>query len=146
VPRAARVLSTLCRHLVDELGASACAVSRVVGELLVQVTEHTLDGRTLMVGQGGYLIPDYPLTARVLEQGEPVALSLADPDPDPDEAALLAELGFESLLMVRLALGGKPWALVEVYGDGGRRFEAADVERAEALVATAASELASREP
>jgi hypothetical protein len=80
----------------------------------------------------------------VLEQGEPVALSLADPDPDPDEAGLLAEFGFESLLMMRLALGGRPWALVEVYADGGRRFDAADVTRAEALVSAAASELARR--
>jgi hypothetical protein len=145
VPQAARVLSTLCRQLVEELGASGCAISRVLGELLVPVTEHTVDGRKLIIGQG-YLVPDYPLTARVLERGEPVTLSLADPDPDPDEAGLLAELGFESLLMLRLALGGKPWALVEVYGDGGRRFEAADVRRAEALVAAAESELATREP
>ena len=145
MPQAARVLSTLCRELVEELGASGCAVSRVLGELLVPLTDHTVDDRKLIIGQG-YLIPDYPLTAQVLEGGEPAALSLADPDPDRDEAALLAELGFESLLMLRLTVGGRPWALVEVYGDGGRRFDAADVQRAEALVAAAATELASREP
>ena len=120
MPQAARVLSTLCRQLVEELGASACAVSRVVGELLVQVTEHTIDDRKLIIGQG-YLIPDYPLTARVLEQGEPVALSLADPDPDPDEAGLLAEFGFESLLMMRLALGGRPWSTRTADGGSTRR-------------------------
>jgi hypothetical protein len=141
VPERARLLTSLCRELVDELDASACAVSRVIGELLVQVTEHTIDDRTLMVGQGGYLIPDYPLTARVLDSGEPVALSLADPDPDADEAALLANLGFESLLMLRLSHAGKAWALVEVYGDGGRRFDAADIERAERLVGAVEQEL-----
>jgi hypothetical protein len=140
VPERARLLRSLCRELVDELGASACAVSRVVGELLVQVAEHTIDSRTLIIGQG-YLIPDYPLTARVLEDGEPVTLSLADPDPDPDEAALLAGLGFESLLMLRLSLAGRAWALVEVYGEGGRRFDWADVERAGALVAAAEEKL-----
>jgi hypothetical protein len=69
-----------------------------------------------------------------------------EPALDAAAAALLAELGFESLLMLRLSLGGRPWALVEVYGDGGRRFDAADVDRAGRLVAAAEAELASREP
>jgi GAF domain-containing protein len=141
VPERAQLLRLLCRELVEELGASACAISRILGELLVQVAEHTTDERTLVVG-AGYLIPDYPLTARVVEDGEPVAVSLVDPDPDPDEAALLAELGYESLLMLRLSLAGRPWALVEVYADGGRRFDAADAERAGALVSAVEEKLA----
>jgi hypothetical protein len=140
VPHKASLLTALCRELVDELDASACAVSRVLGDLLVQLTEHTLDGRSLVIGQG-YLITDFPLTARVLEDGAPVALSVADPDPDPDEAALLVELGYESLLMLRLSLGGRPWALVEVYGDGGKRFDEHDVKRATGLVAAAEDDL-----
>ncbi len=138
--QAARVLHTLCRNLVQELDASACAVSRVVGELLVQLAEHTVDERTLIIGQG-YLIPDYPLTARVVETGEAAAVSLADPDPDPQEAALLAELGFESLLMLRLSQRGRAWGLVEIYADGGRRFGPADMERAARLVAAAEEDL-----
>lgn len=141
MPERAQLLRLLCRELVEELGASACAISRILGELLVQVAEHTTDERTLVVG-AGYLIPDYPLTARVVEDGEPVAVSLVDPDPDPDEAALLAELGYESLLMLRLSLAGRPWALVEVYADGGRRFDAADAERAGTLVSAAEQTLA----
>ena len=140
MPSRASVLSALCRQLVEELDGSACAVSRVLGDLLVQLTEHTLDGRSLVIGQG-YLIADFPLTARVLEDGAPVALSVADPDPDPDEAALLVELGYESLLMLRLSLEGRPWALVEVYGDGGKRFDEQDFERATRLVAAAEAEL-----
>jgi hypothetical protein len=140
VPQTASVLTALCRQLVEELDASACVLSRVVGELIVQLTDHTVDNRKLIIGQG-YLIPDYPLTARVLDDGKPVALSLADPDADLDEAALLAELGFEALLMLRLSLGGKPWALVEVYGDGGRQFDDADIARAARIVAAAEDEL-----
>jgi hypothetical protein len=143
VPQAARVLSTLCRQLVEELGASACAVSRVVGELLVQVTEHTIDDRKLIIGQG-YLIPDYPLTGARARAGRAGRAVARRPGSRPGRAGLLAEFGFESLLMIQLALGGRPWALVEVYADGGRRFDAADVKRAEALVSTAASELARR--
>ncbi len=138
--QAARVLHTLCRNLVQELDASACGVSRVVGELLVQLAEHTVDERTLIIGQG-YLIPDYPLTARVVETGEAAAVSLADPDPDPQEAALLAELGFESLLMLRLSQRGRAWGLVEIYADGSRRFDPADMERAARLVAAAEEDL-----
>ncbi len=104
------------------------------------MAEHTVDGRALIIGQG-YLIPDYPLTARVLETGEAATVSLADADPDPEEAALLVGLGFESLLMLRLSQRGRAWALVEIYADGGRRFGAADISRAARLVAAAEEDL-----
>lgn len=138
---AASVLRTLCVELVRELDASACGISRVIGELLILVVEHTSDHRTLLNGQG-YFVPDYPLTAKVLSDGQPVALSLTDRDPDPDEAAILAELGYESLAMLCLSVSGRPWALVELYGDGGRCFDAADMRRAAALVAAAETALA----
>jgi len=55
------LLATTCEELVAVLDATACAVSRVVGDLLVGLDEHTLSGRPLEYGHE-YLIPDYPLT------------------------------------------------------------------------------------
>jgi len=112
------VLATTCEELVVLLDATACAISRVIGELLVGLDEHTLSGRPLEYGHE-YLIPDYPLTQDVIETGEPRQVSRLAPDADPKEAELLEKLGFESLLMVCLPSGGACWGLVEVYTEKG---------------------------
>ena len=113
------LLATTCEELVALLDATACAISRVIGELLVGLDEHTLSGRPLEYGHE-YLIPDYPLTREVVESGEPRQVSRLDPDADRTEAELLEKLGFESLLMVCLPSGGACWGLVEVYTETGR--------------------------
>jgi transcriptional regulator with GAF, ATPase, and Fis domain len=112
------LLATTCEELVAVLDATACAVSRVVGDLLVGLDEHTLSSRPLEHGHE-YLIPDYPLTQEVVESGEPKQVSRLDPDADPKEAELLEKLGFESLLMVCLPSGGACWGLVEVFTEKG---------------------------
>ena len=111
------VLNALASDLVESLDADACAISRVIGDVLIMVAERVPDERTLLHGQG-YLVPDYPQTAEVLETGVPRALTLADPDVDEAEASVLRDQGFGSLVMVPLDVNGALWGLVEVY-----RFE-----------------------
>ena len=120
------LLGTACREGVELLDATACAISRVIGDLLVGLDEHTTSGRPLAHGHE-YLISDFPLTREVVEGGEPRWVSRLDADADEQEASLLSKLGFESLLMVCLPSGGSCWGLVELYLDHGH-FEA---ERAE---------------
>jgi GAF domain-containing protein len=136
----ADVLAGLCRELVDEVGGSACAISRIIGELLVQVAEDSGPRDSLQLG-GGYMIPDYPLTAEVIRNRVARTVSLRDPDPDPGEVAVLEALGFESVLMLPLALDDEPWGLVELYGAAGRRFDADDAVRSAGIVARAAGAL-----
>ena len=135
------VLSTTCRALIELLGAQACAISRLVGELLVQIEEVVQPGRSLIIGQG-YVLSDYPLTREVLERREPRPVSVFDPDADQDEADLLRHLGYEALLMLPLVVGPEPWALVELYDAGERRFSTADAELATRVVERAAARLA----
>jgi hypothetical protein len=113
------LLGTACRELVELLDATACAISRVIGDLLVGLDEHTGSGRPLAHGHE-YLISDFPLTREVIETGEPRWVSRLDPDADEKERALLEKLGFESLLMVCLPSADGCWGLVEVYEDQGR--------------------------
>lgn len=115
------VLETACREITETLDASACLVSRVVGDLLVSLVEFSRGERAPGIGHE-YLISDYPLTYEVIERGEPRAVSLLDEAPEPSEADLLEKLGFESLLMVCMPSQGTCWGLVEVYGEG-RRFD-----------------------
>jgi len=133
------LLASTCEELVALLDATACAVSRVVGDLLVGLDEHTLSGRPLEYGHE-YLIPDYPLTQEVVESGEPRQVSRLDHDADPKEAELLERLGFESLLMVCLPSGGACWGLVEVYTQKGR-FEDGQPELVQRLAKLAGERL-----
>jgi len=122
-------LSKLADSLVEELESDACALSRVIGEVLILVAERVPDGGTLQQGQG-YLVSDFPQTEEVLQTREPRALTLDDPLVDEAEARLLRELGFGALLMAPLELNGELWGLVEVYRTERRRFTEAEIRRA----------------
>ena len=115
------LLETTCRELTETLDASACLISRIVGDLLVSLAEFSRGERAPGIGHE-YLISDYPLTNEVIAGGEPRVVSLLDDAPEPTEAELLEKLGFESLLMVCLPSGGDCWGLVEVYAEG-RSFD-----------------------
>lgn len=133
------LLSLTAESFIRLLDASACTISRVIGDLLVDLVQQQRSGKPSRLGHG-YLISDYPLTRSVIEDREPRTVYAGDPDADKSETELLAELGFDSLLMLAIDSKDEAWALVEVYGDG-RRFEAGDVERARALAAEAGDAL-----
>lgn len=125
-------LSNMADSLVAGLDADACAISRVIGDVLILVAERVPNGGTLQQGQG-YLVSDFPQTDEVLRTREPRVLTLDDPLVDEAEAALLRELGFGSLVMLPLELKGEVWGLVEVYRTSRRAFTELDVRRAAAL-------------
>jgi hypothetical protein len=134
------LISLAAGAAADLVGGKACAVSRIVGDVLVSVAEHSPSGRSLSLGQG-FLVSDFPLTGEVIERRRTEVLSVADEDADPAEAELLKQLGFEALLMAVLVVSGEPWALVEVYDGAGRRFDAGDVALVEALLARVGARL-----
>jgi GAF domain-containing protein len=125
-------LTQMADELVVGLDADACAISRVIGDVLILVAERITGGGTLQQGEG-YLVPDYPQTVLVLETRMPVALTLDDPDVDEAEASVLRQHGFGSLVMLPLELNDEVWGLVEVYRVGRRPFTAAEIERAQEI-------------
>jgi GAF domain-containing protein len=88
-----------------------------------------------------YLLDDFPLTRRVLDEREPVAASFLDDGIDSAEAFVLRSLGMNSLLMLPLVVRERAWGLVEVYDVRLREFEQADVDAARSLVSAAARRL-----
>ena len=134
------LLHTATREFVEVVDGVACAISRVVGDVLIQVAEHSRDGRTLVLGHG-YLISDFPLTESALRQDEPHCVSRLDSNADPREAALLAELDLDSLLMLPLIGPAGAWGLAEIYVNG-RRFDSDDVAGARPLAAAFGDRLA----
>jgi GAF domain-containing protein len=127
------VLSNIADDLIARLDADACAISRVIGDVLILVAERVPGGGTLQMGQG-YLVPDFPQTAEVLRTREPRALTLDDPDVDPAEATVLRAHGFGALVMFTLELNGSVWGLVEVYRRERRAFSEADIRLASELI------------
>jgi len=116
------VLTSLAEELITRLDADACAISRVIGDVLIMVAEKVPPNRSLLHGQG-YLVSEYPQTGEVLATGVPRALTLDDHDVDDSEASVLREQGFASLVMTPLLVGGETWGLVEVYRIEPRPFD-----------------------
>jgi GAF domain-containing protein len=133
-------LRQLCETLVRQPGVSASLVSRVIGEMLIEVAECSTTGASLRSGHG-YVIESYPVTREVITKREPRTVSLHDPAPDPAEAGLLRELGYESLLMYPLEVAGECWGLVELYREHGEAFSSDDVQRLQSLLAPAEQRL-----
>jgi GAF domain-containing protein len=133
------LLSATASELVHRLDADGCAISRVIGDVLILVAESAPEGSTLQLGQG-YLVPDYPRTQEVLATREPYTLTLADDVVDPEEASVLRELGFQSLLMLPLDLGVNRWGLVEVYRSAPRPFNTDEVRIAREIIAKASAQ------
>jgi GAF domain-containing protein len=126
------LLAATARAYVELLDAPACTISRVIGDLLVDLMQHQKSGNPDRLGHG-YLISDYPLTRTVIEERRPQTVSRDDPEPDENELKLLRELGYDALLMVAIEGGEGAWGLVEVYGEKGRRFKDEEVELAQDL-------------
>lgn len=131
----AQLLSLTAEALVNVLDVPACTISRVIGDLLVDLVQHEREGKPTRLGHG-YLISDYPLTRAVIESREPEIVYAGDEGADEAEVSLLVELGFDSLLMLAIEAENGAWGLVEVYGND-RRFDATDVQVAKAIVAEA---------
>ena len=123
----------LCEQLDADVGAAGCIVSRVIGDVLVQVAEHAPDGRTFQLGRG-FLVSQFPATAEVLSGTEPRAVTLEDEAADPAEAAVLRDLAVRAVLMLRLGQGAPAWGLVEVYRVEPPRFTEAEMQLAAAVV------------
>ena len=120
-----RLLNATCVELVALLDASRCSISRIIGDLLVELSDHLRSGEQPKLEL--FLVSDYPLTQEVIEAGEPRVVVRSDPNADPAEADLLERLGFNSLVMLPLRSRGQNWGLIEVYADD-RTFAQEEIE------------------
>jgi GAF domain-containing protein len=110
---------------VELLDAARCSMSRIIGDLLVELSDHLRSGESRPLEL--FLVSDYPLTQEVIEAGEPRVVVRSDPNADPAEAELLGRLGFDSLLMLPLRSRGQSWGLIEVYAND-RRFADEEIQ------------------
>jgi len=135
-------LAGLARQLTEFIDASACLISRIDLE------------RGTVNDCAGYARPphrwertaeehplsDFPCTAGVVETGAPYVCTASD--AEPTEMRLLVELGYRSLLMLRLDVDGEPFGLIEIYDERRRRFEAGEIRLCSALAGEAGAMIA----
>jgi GAF domain-containing protein len=123
------LMRTAARLAAESLRGDGCAISRILGDVLVELAEFAGTRETLYLGHG-YLVSDFPLTREAIELREPRTVYAPDADADAAEVTLLHELGFTSLLMVPICAANVVWGLAEVYRDGIHRFVNTDAEEA----------------
>jgi GAF domain-containing protein len=123
------LMRTAARVATEAVDGDGCAISRLLGDVLVELAEFAGKRKTLYLGHG-YLVSDYPLTRQAIERREARTVYAPDPDADPAEVALLDELGFTSLLMVPICAADDVWGLAEIYREGLHRFVNTDADRA----------------
>jgi len=122
-----RLLHATCVEFVELLDVSRCTVSRIIGDLLVELSDHRRSGESHPLEL--YLVSDYPLTQEVIDTGEARVTQRSGPNSDPSEAALLERMGFDALLMLPLRSRGQNWGLIEVFSDT-RPFAEKEIELA----------------
>src|SRR6266850_311159 len=98
------LLGATARTYVELLDAPACTISRVIGDLLVDLMQHQRSGTPERLGHG-YLISDYPLTRAGIEERRPQTVSQDDPEPAENDLKLLKELGYDALLIFAIEGG-----------------------------------------
>lgn len=125
-------LDAAAMRIVTLLGASACTISRLDSDTLVD-TAGWAPGGWELEREVGYHISDYPTTAEILRTGVPRVLGLAQPDVDPGEALVLHRVGMRSVLILTLGSPPRPWGLVEIYAVRDRAFGEDDIAVAQLL-------------
>jgi hypothetical protein len=106
------------------LDADIASLMLVDDDMLLQISDEEQ-------GQGRrWHLDEYPATRELLDARVPGQIVVGDAASDPDEVAELQRLGYNTLLMVPMAVGGGRRALMEVYRRYSQAFTSAEVDRA----------------
>ncbi len=117
----ATLLQQVCRHIVERLGASSCALSHydpAAGMVVTWITyaqEPERESAILLEVGESYHLDEYPATRRVLQEQTILCVQRDDPQADPAERAYLEQADQRTLLMVPLVVNGTTVGLLELY-------------------------------
>ncbi len=126
-----QILQLATEEMRSQMGGDFCAVSRWDRgtNCLNIIAVAAAPGRDVPPSwYHTYDLQEYPLTAAVLEDGEPVLCRIDDPALDPAEKAFMEEGGISILLMLPLIVEDQTIGLIELMDTRvGRTFEPRDV-------------------
>jgi|1186.fasta_scaffold04073_2 putative nucleotidyltransferase with HDIG domain len=135
----AEMLAGLARQLTEFTDSTACLISVVdlPRGVIRNRAGYARPPHRWSPSAAEHPIAEYPRTQAVIETGRPYICVRGTADADPSEAKWLRRLGYTSLLMLRLAVDGEPFALIELYDERSRRFAGGEVRLCQALAAEA---------
>jgi EAL domain-containing protein (putative c-di-GMP-specific phosphodiesterase class I) len=125
----------------EELNAAARLIERLLhaDEVTISRAAHderyiqSLTDHDMEVAGTRYSFDDYPTTEHVIGSQKLGQLVVGDPAADPAECALLAGLGYASLLMVPIVLRGQTIGLLEVFRSEARPWTSREIDTARVL-------------
>jgi diguanylate cyclase (GGDEF)-like protein len=108
-PELGRLLAGM---LAEASGADACVISRMDESSSYL---HTLGVHGAIDARPSCDVSGYPLTRRVLRDGEPAVVQVSSSDADPAEVRVLVDIGARTVLMLPLVHLARSTGLVELY-------------------------------
>jgi GAF domain-containing protein len=134
-----RALRQLMVQVMHDLDLAWCVISHWdrTGEQVVTVAEC---GDVIWPREAGasYPVADYPATAHVLHQRQPIVVRLDDPLADERERALFEEEGWGAMLSLPMMVRDEVIGLVELFDRQPRSFTTAEIELSQTLANQAA--------
>lgn len=116
----AELLQKIAMHLIKVSGADHCAISAYEPRppRLITMAQYRASGEvTPELAEGVFYLKDYPLTDKLMRNGEVGIVRVDDPQADPAEVKLLKLEQHHVLYMFRLDVSGTPVGLLELYSD-----------------------------
>ncbi len=131
--RLEEVLELAAERSLEALGGASLSISRWDAEAgllhtLVNVGDLSPSEERFPEDET-YSVDDHPSLQRLMGEGEYAIAAVDDPETEASQRELLARLGKESSLAVRMILAGKPWGELELMTAPGQpRVSEGDVE------------------
>jgi len=131
----------IARHIALAAGAADCTLSTWdrPGDRVVTFAYFPPDQRGTI--EAFYDLAEFPATRRVLVEGEPCYVDVADPASDPNEVLYLRTLGQKSMVILPLVVRGESIGILELTSTRSAAFNDQSIELAQLLAREAAVSL-----
>ena len=135
------VAGIIARHIANAAEVANCTLSTWdrTNDRVVTFAYYPPDRNAII--EPTYDLAEYPATRRVLMEGEPCFVDVADPASDPRELAYLASVGQRSMVILPLVVRGESIGILELSSTRSLAFSERSTQLAQLLAREAAAAL-----
>jgi diguanylate cyclase (GGDEF)-like protein len=135
------VARIIARHIAVAAEVADCTLSTWdrLNDRVVTFAYHPPDRGALI--EPTYDLAEFPATLRVLMEGEPCFVDIADPESDPREVGYLKAVGKRSMVILPLVVRGESIGILELTSNQSFAFSERSTQLAQLLAREAAAAL-----
>ena len=135
------VAGIIARHIANAAEVANCTLSTWdrMNDRVVTFAYYPPDRNAII--EPTYDLAEYPATRRVLMEGEPCFVDVADPSSDPRELAYLDSVGQRSMVILPLVVRGESIGILELSSTRSLAFSERSTQLAQLLAREAAAAL-----